>query len=128
MIEYELIAELPRESDYKNLPSEAGVYFIVKNSIIYYIGESDNIRNRIQQHKHTLKILNPEIFYYLVEDKDERKSLEKELILKHKPSLNSTVNENRDIYKHIPDLLERGYTINYRQNGESGYLKISLNN
>lgn len=88
---------------------KAGIYEIRHNDVLVYIGESNDLNNRIRQHKKDkisdLDLLiydSPQdyeinILYY-INDKRKRKSVEKRLIKKYKPKYNKRHNNN---YKYI---------------------------
>ena len=129
MLDYNLILKLPKfESAYKT-PEYAGIYFFIMDGIIIYIGQAVNIRKRMGGHKHLIKITEPLIYCYQLEDERERHNLEKDLISSYNPEFNTTHKmHDKDSYfeQYIPELAQRGYNITYKKNGESGYYKIKL--
>lgn len=93
-------------TDKSSLPTYAGIYLVYKgkyNGIIseptpiklLYIGESDNIKLRHQNHEHEADFINTlkdgEILIYstvLEEDEEDRKRIENALVFHHKPPIN----------------------------------------
>ena len=70
-----------------DFPDEAGVYKIIEDEEIIYVGQSNNINRRLRQHVITSrKSLNIET--ELIKNERERKTREKELIKKYSPELN----------------------------------------
>lgn len=70
-----------------------GVYFLFKGIDLVYIGESGCIMPRICQH-YGQKNFDSFRIYAIMPDEIERKRLERKLIRKHRPILNSQYNGN----------------------------------
>ncbi len=100
-----------KESMLNKIPDESGIYCVYEssdNGILHrllYIGESENIRNRIASHERkddwiqeleTGKILR---FSYTLIDKNNRVRVEAAYINKHKPPTNSEYVDNFDFHK-----------------------------
>jgi len=64
----------------------SGVYMLYSGTNIVYIGQSENIFKRVNSHKK--RISYDSINFYIVEEKEDRVKLEKELINKHLPKFN----------------------------------------
>ncbi|MCK5616220.1 hypothetical protein KAR91_80905 [Candidatus Pacearchaeota archaeon] len=70
-----------------------GVYFLFKDMDLVYIGESQCIMPRICQH-YGQKDFDSYRIYAVMPNEKERKILERRLIKKHRPILNSAYNDN----------------------------------
>lgn len=82
------------ESHYlKNNGFVPGVYFLFKGIDLVYIGESQCIMPRICQH-YGQKNFDAYRIYAVMPIENERKRLEKKLIRKHRPILNTQHNDN----------------------------------
>ena len=120
-------------ADIDILPNRAGVYFLVSNSLIDYIGESINIRKRMGTHAKLILLKNYKVYFYspeFIQAHKIRKNWEKELIKFYKPLLNVTYN-NRTFLSCLPDknamicLMLRGYKLTINENDGGCYLKIA---
>ena len=120
-------------ADIDILPNCAGIYFLVNNGLIDYIGESTNIRDRINAHSKLILLKNYKVYFYspeFIQAHKIRKNWEKELIKFYKPLLNVTYN-NRTFLSSLPDknamicLMLRGYKLTINENDGGCYLKIA---
>ena len=71
------------------------VYFLMRENKIIYIGQTKCALTRIGQHKHNLIEFDSFMIHKFIEDEKKRLNLEKRLIKKHRPILNSV--HNRDL-------------------------------
>jgi len=126
-ISYNTILELPNKKDTNDLPSLAGVYFIIKNNIIYYIGESIHIKKRVKEHRQLLKLLEPNIHYYLISEEKKRKRLEQDLITRYNPGLNLT-NKKTSNFGLVFDILLTLLTIKGANNEKHNQRSNNYNN
>ena len=85
------ISKLPYKNDRKSIPQIAGIYFLVKNNILLYVGQSKNIRKRLSGHKTLFEIYKPKIYYYEMNTDLLRTTLEKKFINELKPLMNITI-------------------------------------
>jgi len=63
-----------------------GVYMLYDDDAIVYIGQSENILKRVHSHKKRMKY--DSLNFYIVEEKEDRVRMERELINKHLPKYN----------------------------------------
>lgn len=84
--------------DINNIPTESGVYAFKKDEIWLYIGESSNLKRRLNKQHVPLEIamgLDASFFYCLNESP---KYLERVLILKHSPTWNGGTSRSINKY------------------------------
>ena len=90
----------PKSIDYINyIPDEQGIYFFIdSNGIIVYIGESENIKNRLKGHnilsEYRDDIISISWLALPRGHEIERYILEKAYILYYKPRLNKEIRYN----------------------------------
>ena len=68
-----------------------GIYFVCdENREVRYIGQSNNIRNRLYKHNQKKRFdeFNSTIFYFYNNNKEDRLKLEHYYLAKYRPSLN----------------------------------------
>lgn len=70
-----------------------GVYFLFSGMDLVYIGESQCMMSRICQH-YGQKNFDSFRFYAIMPEESQRKKLERKLIRRHRPILNSQHNDN----------------------------------
>jgi len=110
----------------KKLSSFCGIYFLIHNDDIVYIGQSIDIPNRIRQHRGHYPF---DKVHYLEVNKNELTRIEKEYILKYTPRYNKTyLDKNKDtkslcMWYHKYNLYAKGNIDNiYRQELYKKYL------
>jgi hypothetical protein len=77
-----------------------GIYFLLLDDRIVYIGQSDNIHKRIKQHLFQReKVFNKILVKYICDPAIDLASIEKDLIKAHKPKYNSNSKNPRKLLK-----------------------------
>jgi predicted GIY-YIG superfamily endonuclease len=71
------------------LPSLMGIYFVVEEDRVIYIGASRNLRNRLNSHDKGKYFNNCRIFYLALDVNEPLFQVEKAFIQHHKPQRNS---------------------------------------
>ena len=86
----------PLNEDAKIYPVDTGmigIYFLIKNNVIIYIGKSTNVMNRISQHKYEKDFSS----YAIIEcDENEMSYLEADMIAKYQPEYNKSFPTNEE--------------------------------
>ena len=108
-MDYQTITEifsLPNTKNYKLLPEEAGIYFIVDGEEILYIGKATNLNQRGKKYSHYPLINKNILIYYLLCNKNKIDSVERKLIKNFNPKLNiALIDEGKE--RISPTILSR---------------------
>ena len=72
-----------------------GVYFLIKNDEIVYIGSSINVESRINEHQKERKILFDH--YFIIKEKYDFKTLEIQYILQFIPKYNTSLGSSKNL-------------------------------
>jgi hypothetical protein len=83
---------IKNSKEYKYSKNICGIYFLIKDGKIVYVGQSVNILERIKTHYYSLKEFNR--FYYIECKKEELNKLEGEYIFKFFPIYNKKIPEH----------------------------------
>ena len=87
-----------------NRESVSGVYFFFDNDKLIYVGESQNISNRLRSHRMLIEYNHIQVRYYEC-DKTKRMKVERYFIRKLKPLLNIKHNPSVEYTIWNPDNL-----------------------
>ena len=79
---------LERAKMFKKFPKTNGIYFLINNDEIIYIGSSTDCHKRIKMHKKNKKMKFNGFHIVKRKDKQQRLKLETEYIKLYKPLLN----------------------------------------
>ena len=82
----------------KDIPRDSCVYVLFSECKIIYIGQANNLRNRMIGNKHRRSA--DKVSYYVIESWKDKKILETRLIKRFKPPLNKRVSIQD---KYLPD-------------------------
>ena len=99
-----------------------GVYHLIKDNEVIYIGQSSNIKKRLYGHK-SKQYDSVEIFH--CDTEEERRALEKEHIEKYRPDFNITLNPDKKIQPAststilLPSKLHQQLKIKAAKDGET---------
>ncbi len=80
------------------VPDRPGVYRILKDGEILYVGQSNSIKRRCSQYVIT-NDPDIEVKFELMEDREERLREERKLIEQYEPRLNKSNNASRNKYE-----------------------------
>ena len=83
--------------------STCGIYFLIKNNKVVYVGKSENIGLRVRVHKYSKDF---DSFTIINCDSSELKNLERDYIFKFLPKYNKTVNVSSSDYILVSTLDE----------------------
>lgn len=85
-----------------NLPHSAGIYFLISGTEIIYVGESDDISNRVSAHERLDGAITAVAYLVVpVNNYMERFVLEKLYIMAYKPALNNETKKQMEATKYV---------------------------
>ena len=90
--------------DIQGLRKKTGIYFLIKNDVVVYVGQSIDIYTRVLEHKFENKKEFDNVKALVIEDNTKREIYEMSFISILKPKCNILSFELKDWYNSLPSI------------------------